>query len=37
MPNLSYRYWFFLAMLLFLTVTIFGCFLLMLFGRISLG
>jgi len=37
MASLSFRYWFFLAALLFLTVTVFGCFLLLLFGRISFG
>lgn len=36
MPSVPYRYWFFLACLLLLTVSIFGCFLLLLFNRISL-
>ncbi len=37
MAGISYRYWFILALLLLLTVIVFGCFMLLLFGRISLG
>ncbi len=35
--NLNYRHWFFLSLLILLNVTIFGCVMLAVFGKVSLG
>ncbi len=35
--KLTYRHWFFLAILMFLNISIFGCFVLALFGKVYLG
>ncbi len=35
--TLTYRHWFFLALMLLLNVSIFGCFVLALFGKVYLG
>ncbi len=35
--KLTYRHWFFLALLLLLNVSIFGCFVLAFLGRVYLG
>ncbi len=35
--TLTYRHWFFLALMLLLNVSIFGCFVLSLFGKVYLG
>ncbi len=35
--ELTYRHWFFIALLILVNVVIFGCFVLAIFGKMSLG